>query len=386
MEPKNNPYTPGAGKPPRDLVGRDDLLTQMDIVMHRTLKGLHGNSAFLVGLRGVGKTVLLKRLVRDAEKMGYVSVYVEAPETSVFTAQLATKFRTAILSLQKNFASKAKKLAMGVLGNFVVTFPEGVSVRIDPDAPAGKADSGVLSEDLTDLVVATGMEAAGQGSGLIIAVDEVQYLKEEELAAVIVAIHRANQEELPVIFIGAGLPLLPRLVGEAKSYSERLFEFYDVRDLEPEAAKAALAGPAELSGAKIEEEALDKLVAVTRCYPYFIQVWGMHTWDVATGETITADDVAAAEPLAIATLDNSFFRVRMDRLIPSELKYLRAMAELGPGPHRTGDIANELSVKATSVAPRREKLIHKGMLYSPSHGEIAFTVPMFDEFLRRTLP
>lgn len=386
MDPTNNPYTPGAGRPPRDLVGRDELLTQMDIQMHRTLKGLHGSNAFLVGLRGVGKTVVLERLVQNAEQMGYVSVHLEAPETGVFTAQLATRFRSALLSLQQNLISKAKSTAMGVLGNFVFTFPEGISIRIDPDAPAGNADSGMLAEDLSDLVVATGREAADRNSGLIIAIDEAQYLEEEELAAVIVAIHRANQLELPVIFIGAGLPLLPRLVGEAKSYSERLFEFHDVRDLEPEAAKAALAGPAELSGAKIEEAALGKLVAVTRCYPYFIQVWGRHTWDVATGETITADDVAAAEPLAIANLDNSFFRVRMDRLIPSELKYLRAMAELGPGPHRTGDIANELSVKATSVAPRRATLIHKGMLYSPSHGEIAFTVPMFDEFLRRTLP
>lgn len=386
MDPTNNPYTPGAGRPPRDLVGRDELLTQMDIEMHRTLKGLHGSNAFLVGLRGVGKTVVLERLVQNAEQMGYVSVHIEAPETGVFTAQLATRFRSALLSLQQNLISKAKSKAMGVLGNFVFTFPEGISIRIDPDAPAGKADSGMLAEDLTDLVVATGREAAERNSGLVIAIDEAQYLEEEELAAVIVAIHRANQLELPVIFIGAGLPLLPRLVGEAKSYSERLFEFHDVRDLEPEAAKAALVGPAELSGAKIEEAALEKLVSVTRCYPYFIQVWGRHTWDTTTGDTITAEDVAAAEPLAIATLDNSFFRVRMDRLTPSELKYLRAMAELGPGPHRTGDIANELSVKATSVAPRRATLIHKGMLYGPSHGEIAFTVPMFDEFLRRTLP
>lgn len=386
MDPKKNPYTPGAGIPPRDLVGRDELLTQMEIEMHRTLNRLHGSSAFLVGLRGVGKTVLLKRLVRNSEEMGYVSVYVEAPETGVFTAQLATKFRKAILSLQQNLRSKTKSIAMGVLGNFVVTFPEGISVRIDPNAPAGKADSGVLAEDLADLVVAAGMEVAEQGKGLIIAVDEVQYLKEEELAAVIVAIHRANQEELPVIFIGAGLPLLPRLVGEAKSYSERLFQFYDVNDLAPDAAKEALTGPVESAGGNIEEAALEQLVAVTRCYPYFIQVWGRHTWDAAFGDTITAEDVAAAEPLAIASLDDSFFRVRMDRLTPVEVKYLRAMAELGPGPHRTGDIANELSVEATSVAPRRAALIHKGMLYSPSHGEIAFTVPMFDEFLRRILP
>jgi hypothetical protein len=248
------------------------------------------------------------------------------------------------------------------------------------------ADNGDLEHDLQALFEVVGVAACRIETVLALFIDEMQYVAEEELAALITALHRSAQEQLPVVLVGAGLPQLPGQFGKAKSYAERLFDFVTIGPLSPEDSKVALVKPARREGVEFTGEALDLIVDRTQGYPYFLQEWGMKCWDIASESPITIDDVETATDLVIATLDDSFFRVRFDRLTPSERKYLRAMAELGPGPHRSGDIAQILDRKVQSVAPVRAKLIHKGMVWSPGHGDTAFTVPIFDEFMRRIMP
>jgi hypothetical protein len=263
--------------------------------------------------------------------------------------------------------------------------PEGTTIAIDVDALAGEADSGLLSEDITDVLVAIGQAGAEKASGLVLAIDELQYLSSEELGALITAIHRTSQLNLPVVLVGAGLPQLPGLAGEAKSYAERLFDFPEIGSLSPDEASAAVSIPAEDLGVGFENEALSLLVDEAHGYPYFLQEWGYHTWNHSSANPIAVDDVRSVKPIVVDQLDRNFFLVRFDRLTPKEKEYLRAMAELGPGPHRSGDIANCLGVRVESVAPRRSALIAKGMIYSPAHGDTGFTVPLFDEYLRRAM-
>jgi hypothetical protein len=221
---------------------------------------------------------------------------------------------------------------------------------------------------------------------LAIFVDELQYVEEEELAALITALHRTAQRRLPVVLVGAGLPQLRGRMGRAKSYAERLFDFPQIGPLSPEAARIAIAKPASDQGVEVTEDALQRIVQETHRYPYFLQEWGKHAWDAAQASPIILRDVELASQTAIAALDESFFRVRFDRLTPLEKKYLRAMAELGPGPHRSGDISEQLNREVTSLGPTRSQLIAKGMIWSPSHGDTAFTVPLFNEFMRRIMP
>lgn len=231
-----------------------------------------------------------------------------------------------------------------------------------------------------------GAAAKEAGTALVMFVDELQYVEEEQLASLITALHRTAQRRMPVVLVGAGLPQLPGKMGRAKSYAERLFDFPKIGALAPEAAKLAITKPASEQGVLFAVDALDHILEETRGYPYFLQEWGKHSWDVAVASPITLEDVKLATSTAIAALDESFFRVRFDRLTPLEKKYLRAMAELGPGPHRSGDIAGKLGREVTSLAPTRSQLIVKGMIWSPSHGDTAFTVPLFDEFMKRTMP
>jgi hypothetical protein len=274
--------------------------------------------------------------------------------------------------------------ALGTLKSFAYTLPDGSSIAIDVDAVVGQGDSGVLSEDITDLLVATGEAARDRGTGVVLAIDEVQYLGADELAAMITAVHRTVQMNLPVVLVGAGLPQLPGLAGDAKSYAERLFEFPQIGSLSDEDACAALELPVQQHGVMFAGDALDELLARTQGYPYFLQEWGYHVWNAASTSPIALSDVLLAAPEVQQQLDENFFLVRMDRLTPAEKQYLYKMAALGPGPHRSGDIAAELGVKVESVAPRRSALIRKGMVFSPAHGDTAFTVPLFDDFLRRT--
>jgi hypothetical protein len=296
---------------------------------------------------------------------------------------LAVRLRSILLDLQRTSASDAVKKALGILRGFTYQLPDGSSIAIDVDAYAGKADSGVLSEDLADLFTAVGEAAVDQNTGVLIAVDEVQYLGSDELGGLITAIHRTSQLDLPVVLVGAGLPQLPGLAGDAKSYAERLFDFPEIGSLDDTESHDVLRIPADDQGVQFDDEALDYIQRKAQGYPYFLQEWGHHVWDAAELSPIQLGDVQQVEAIVDEQLDRNFFRVRLDRLTPAEKRYLRAMAELGPGPHRSGDIAAMLDVKVESVAPRRSALIKKGMIYSPAHGDTAFTVPIFDRFLMR---
>ena len=390
MDPISNPYAPGAGSPPPELAGRDEIREKIRIATERIRKGRPAKSVLMVGLRGVGKTVLLDRMRDDAEAVGIHTIRIEAPEGRSLPALIAPELRVGLLRLSQN--AKAKDLArrgLKALAGFAKALKvkyEDIEVGFDFDPEPGLADNADLEHDLQDLLEAVGAAAQRAGTALIMFIDELQYVPEEQLAALITALHRAAQRRLPVTVVGAGLPQLRGRMGKAKSYAERLFDFPEVGPLSEAAAKVAIAKPAAAQKVKIQDAALDLILKRTHCYPYFLQEWGKHTWDAATGSPITRKDVEAASKTAVAALDESFFRVRFDRLTPAEKKYLRAMAELGPGPHRSGDIADELKRDVTKLGPTRNQLIAKGMIWSPTHGDTAFTVPLFDEFMHRVMP
>lgn len=390
MDPVTNPYAPGAGTPPPELAGRDELRELVRIAIERVRRGLPTKSTLMVGLRGVGKTVLLDRMRTDAEAAGIHTVRIEAPEGRSLPALLAPQLRQALLRLSKNekakeLATRALKALSGFAKALKVKYGD-IEVGLDFDPEAGLADNGDLEHDLQALLETVGAAARGAGTALVIFVDELQYVKEEELAALITSLHRCAQSRLPITLVGAGLPQLRGRMGEAKSYAERLFGFPEVGPLQAEAARLAIIKPARDQGVEFEEDAVKRILEETRGYPYFLQEWGKHAWDTAPASPVTRLHIDAASTLTIAALDESFFRVRFDRLTPSEKKYLRAMADLGPGPHRSGDIADRLERKVTSLGPTRNQLIAKGMIWSPNHGDTAFTVPLFDEYMRRIMP
>ena len=388
MERRQNPYAPGAGLQPPELAGRDRLLRDAATDLDRVLDGRPTKGTMLLGLRGVGKTVLLNRLFAMAEGKGLQTVKVEAPEGGMLPQLLIPALRQVLYSLDlKAAAGKLVQRAAAVLRNFASAFKVKVGdIELGVNAARGKADSGNLEQDLPDLLLAVCEAARERNAALGIFLDEVQYLSSEELASLIVACHEVAQRNLPMIFFGAGLPQIAALAGNAKSYAERLFNYPFVGQLEPSAARSALVFPAENEGAKIEAGAVDEVLRVTERYPYFIQEWGFHVWNAAAKSPIRRSDVVQATPGVISHLDANFFRVRFDRLTPLQQKYLRAMAELGRGPFQTGDIAAALGVDATHVAPVRQQLINKGMIWSQRHGETAFTVPLFDEFMKRQMP
>jgi hypothetical protein len=390
MDPILNPYAPGAGTPPPELAGRDDLREQVRIALERVRAKRPTKSVLMVGLRGVGKTVLLDRLRDDAEAAGIHTMRIETPEARSLPAILAPQLRQALLRLSRNeqAAEHARRALRGLAGfasALKVKFND-IEVGFDFEPELGLADNGDLEHDLQALLEVVGKAASHANTALAIFIDELQYVEEEQLAALITALHRTAQRKLPVVLVGAGLPQLPGRMGRAKSYAERLFEFPPVGPLSVTDAGIAIENPARAEGVEIEREALKKIVKATQGYPYFLQEWGKQCWNVAVESPIGSDDVETASYHAIAALDESFFRVRFDRLTPSEKKYLRAMSELGEGPHRSGDIANELDRQVQSVAPTRNNLIKKGMIWSPSHGDTAFTVPLFDQFMLRIMP
>ncbi len=390
MDPVLNPYAPGAGTRPPELAGRDEVLEAARIALARTRIGRPSKSILMVGLRGVGKTVLLDRMREDAEAQGMHALAVEAPENRSLPSILAPQLRLALLRLsRKEAARRLARRGLRALAGFASALKvkyQDIEVGLDLEPEPGLADNGDLETDLQDLLQAVGEAARADGTCVALFIDELQYVEEDQLAALITALHRAAQRQLPVTMIGAGLPQVRGRMGRAKSYAERLFEFPKIGVLASDDARRAIARPVEAEGVAIEAGALDLIIHKTQCYPYFLQEWGKQTWDVAEGSPITAADAEAASILAIAGLDQSFFLVRFDRLTPLEKRYLRAMAELGPGPHRSGSVADVLGRRANSLGPTRSQLINKGMVWSPSHGDTAFTVPMFDEFMRRIMP
>lgn len=390
MDPVTNPFAPGAGTPPPELAGRDELRSTVRIALERVRRGLPTKSIIMVGLRGVGKTVLLDRMREDAEAAGIHTLRIEAPERRSLPALLAPQLRQALLRLSR--VEKATELArrgLRALAGFAkalrVKFSD-IEVGLDLEPEPGLADNGDLEHDLQALLETAGMAAKGAETALVIFIDELQYVEENELAALITALHRCAQRRLPVTLVGAGSPQLRGRMGRAKSYAERLFEFPEIGPLDPEAARTAIAKPAQAQGVFVEEAALNEIVHRTHGYAYFLQEWGKHAWDCASASPISLGDINLATVSVIAALDESFFRVRFDRLTAAEKKYLRAMADLGPGPHRSGDIAKKLKREVTSLGPTRNQLIAKGMIWSPSHGDTAFTVPLFDEFMHRIMP
>jgi hypothetical protein len=390
MDPATNPFAPGAGTAPPELAGRDDLIDSVRIAIARVRAGRAAKSVLLIGLRGVGKTVLLDRMRDDAEAAGVHTVRIEAPEGRSLPALLAPDLRRALLRLSrtaqaKDLAGRALKALAGFATTLKVKYDD-IEVGLDFEPEPGLADNGDLEHDLQDLLEAAGDAARAAGTALVLFIDELQYVREDELAALITALHRVAQRRLPVMLVGAGLPQLRGRMGRAKSYAERLFDFPEVGALSREAAERALAKPIHDEHVEITGNALTRIVRTTHGYPYFLQEWGKHAWDAADRSPIDAGDVDAAQATVIATLDAGFFGVRFDRLTPSEKRYLRAMASLGPGPHRSGDIAAAMGRKVTSLAPTRSALIEKGMVWSPAHGDTAFTVPLFDQFMRRIMP
>lgn len=390
MDPIANPYAPGAGAPPPELAGRDALIEQVRIATARIRAGRQAKSVLLVGLRGVGKTVLLDRMRQDAEAAGMETIRIEAPEGRSLPAMLAPQLRLALLRLSrrdkaKDLASRGLRALAGFAKALKLKYAD-LEVGIDLDPEPGLADNGDLESDLLALLEAAARAAQADGTALVLFIDELQYVPEEQLASLVTALHRCAQQQVPVVLVGAGLPSLPGQMGRAKSYAERLFAFPFIGPLDATAARDAIEVPAAALGVRFEPAATEAILQATEGYPYFLQEWGKHAWDVAKGSPITVADVELAAREAVAALDESFFRVRFDRLTLAEKRYLRAMAALGPGPHRSGDIADTLGRKVTAMGPIRAQLIDKGMVWSPNHGDTAFTVPMFDAYLRRILP
>lgn len=390
MNPVNNPFAPGAGTPPPDLAGRDALLESLRVALERTRIGRPAKSAMLVGLRGVGKTVLLDRARDDAEALGIHTIRLEAPEGRSLPAMLAPQLRQALLRLSqmeaaKDYAVRGLRALAGFASKLKLSYKD-IEVGLDYDPEPGLADNGDLEHDLQALMEQAGLAAKAGGTALALFIDELQYVEEHQLAALITALHRIAQRQLPVVLVGAGLPQLRGQLGNAKSYAERLFDFTEIGPLPPAAATQAIQKPLQDEGVAITPSALAAILRVSQGYAYFLQTWGSHTWLAAETSPIDEAAVQKAGVTAIAALDEGFFRVRFDRCTPKEKKYLRAMAELGEGPHRSGDVADVLGEKVSSLAPTRATLIGKGMVWSPTHGDTAFTVPMFAAFMKRILP
>ena len=387
MDPTRNPFSPGAGARPPELAGREAIVESATIALQRIARGRQEKSQMLLGLRGVGKTVLLNRIGQIAEEMGAIVVTLEAPEGQRLAAFLAPALKTVLLKLSRvEQARDLAQRALGALRGFASAFTVSIGEIDVAIAPETVADSGNLEVDLPELMTCVGKAAQAAGKTVVLLLDEVQYLSEEDLRGLIVAMHRIAQRGWPVILFGAGLPQVAALAGEAKSYAERLFDFPAVGPLLPDAARTALLDPIEEEGEAIDNEALNRILTITEGYPYFLQEWGKHSWNTAKQSPIQASDVEQASTLATEALDRSFFRVRFDRLTPREQDYLRAMASLGAGPLRSGDIAEVLGISVQSAGPLRSGLIRKGMIWSPAHGQTAFTVPMFDAFMVRAMP
>lgn len=390
MDVVRNPYAPGAGTPPPELAGRADLILEATIALKRLAAGRSTQSLIMVGLRGVGKTVLLNRIEEIATDCGCRVSLIEAHEGKSLPELLAPQLRSILYNLS-NYAS-AKDLARrglrglkGFLNGLHVTINDldfGLSIETEH----GLADSGNIEADLPELIVVVAQAAKAASKSIAILIDELQYLSEEEFSALIMGVHKVNQKNLPLIVIGAGLPQIRALAGNSKSYAERLFRFPDIGALKNQDAIDALQQPAKSEGARFDDAAIEHILTITERYPYFLQQWGYTSWNISDSNNISLDTVKRTDALAIAELDKSFFQMRFERCTPSEKRYMRALAEFGAGKQRSGGIADLLGVKVQSVAPTRNALIRKGMIYSPAHGDTEFTVPLFDQYMRRAMP
>lgn len=390
MDPILNPYLPGAGAQPPELTGRQELLEQARITLGRTRLRRPTKSFIAIGLRGVGKTVLLQRIRAMADSEKFETCFFEAHEHATLPELLIPQARRLILDLDRLGAlNEQVKRGLRVLKSFMSRFKlsyADMEIELDISPEAGAADSGNLEADLPELLIALGRAAAARNTSVAMFIDEMQFLTERDLAALIMALHRCVQDALPIVLIAAGLPQTLILASKSKSYAERSLDFPEVGPLSREDAYQALRAPAENQHASWTPEALARAWSDTAGYPYFLQEWGYHAWNASAGPEITGADVERASAQAIKQLDENFFRIRFGRLTPGERNYLRAMAALGPGPHRSVAVAQLLGARVTALSTFRTRLIEKGMIYSPAHGDIAFSVPLFDRFLQRIMP
>ncbi len=390
MDPINNPFSPGAGSPPPEIIGREDILKQCELLLARTLRGRAEKSMLLTGLRGVGKTVLLNRMHQMCEESGYQTILIEAHEGKPLPDLLAPHLRSLLHRLDRLEGAKDKiRRGLAVLKSFIGSVKvsvDDIPIGLDIEAEKGSADSGDIEIDLPEVFTVLAEAAKDRGCAIAILIDEIQYFSAAELSALIMGMHKMQQRQLPLVLIAAGLPILPRLAGESKSYAERLFSFPPVGALGEEDAAKAIHDPVLAEGAEIDPEAVEKIVTLTQGYPYFLQEWGYQAWNHAPSSPIKIEHIEEATQHTLQRLDENFFRVRFERLTPGEKKFLRAMTEIGKAPYRIADVAEMLGVKVGSLSPRRAKLINKGMIFSPTYGDLDFTVPLFDQFMRRAMP
>lgn len=391
MDKIRNPFSPGAGTPPPELAGRDGVLEQAAVLFARIRNKRPEKSFIMTGLRGVGKTVLLNEMDRMAREEGYRTIFLEASEQKPLAVLLVPQLRILMYELDR-MAGAGNKVRRGlaVLKSFVgaikVSFGE-VELGLDIEPEQGTADSGDLEVDLSSLFIAVGEAAEERQAAVAIFIDEIQFFTKAELNALIMAMHKMQQRQLPLVLVGAGLPVLPGLAGDAKSYAERLFSFPEIGALKEDDAAKALQDPVMQEGVLFEPVALERIYLLTKGYPYFLQEWGYQAWNQADSSPITLQLVQETTAHVVNRLDENFFRVRFDRLTDGEKRYLRAMAELVQGPYSTTDITEKLGVESsTALSSVRSKLIKKGMIYSPAHGLLNFTVPLFDEFMKRAIP
>jgi AAA+ ATPase superfamily predicted ATPase len=385
MNPAQNPYRPGAGTQPKTLAGRTKEIEKANVLFERVKYGNPQRSLMLYGLRGVGKTVLLNEYERIAESQCYLTEHIEMSENDDFRRVIAKACRKVLLKVSKLENAKDKCIsALGILKAFSLAIPDGPELKIDVEAAIGSGDSGDLDSDLVDLLVSLGQAAKDLGRPICFTLDEVQYLNKDAVGGLISASHRITQKELPVVFVCAGLPQIAALSGDARSYAERLFEFIPIGELKDGADEEALVGPAISQSVEYTREAKELILKESKAYPYFIQEFGKHTWDLASESPIKEEDALNASIEAIKTLDGGFFKMRMDRATTAERKFMKAMASIGSGVYKTNDVATAMNKKIKSIGPVRATLISKGFVYSPQHGEIAFTVPLFDEYIRRS--
>lgn len=385
MDPYRNPFAPGAGSRPPELAGRDAILELARISCGRALQGKSARSIMLLGLRGTGKTVLLNEIGRNAEQAGMLVSKVESPEGESLARLIYPEMRKVMRSLSgvaaaKQIATRGLKGLRNFASIFKIEFA-GLDIGVEPEP--GLADTGDLQYDLPDLFTLIGKAAQAAGRGWLLLIDEVQYLSDPDLSALIVSLHRMSQEGLPVILVGAGLPQIARLAGEAKSYAERLFQFPPVGPLDPAAAGQAIERPIVGENALIKPDALKFIVERTQGYPFFLQEWASVVWNNAEGPEIDLADAEHSYTETLALLDDGFFKVRIDRLTKAEVQFVKAMAELGDGPYAMADIAHAMDRSQKSLGPARSSIIAKGMIYSTDHGYLDFSVPLFAEFMRR---
>ena len=377
-----------AGNPPRALTGREAQKQQFRTMLGRLAREMNEPSMIVFGLRGVGKTVLLLEFESIADASGWTAPDpIEIRSDTDFRAELADAAYQALLRLDRRRAlGDRRKTFTRLLSGFKVgaSIEGSVEFSFDPSAVGGS--TGNLERDLTHLFVELGETAREHETGVVFLIDEMQFLKREEMEAVAAAMHRMSQKQLPIALAGAGLPQLPGLMVDAKSYAERLFSYPEIGPLSPDAARQALFEPAQAEGVGFEDDALQRIVELSGCYAAFVQAYGKETWNMAPGSPITLADVQAAEPVVEAKLDEEFFHVRFEKATPAERRYMAAMADLGDGPYKTGDVAGRLGGRASSSSVHRDSLIKKGLIFSPDHGEVNFTVPHFSPFMRRRYP